>query len=336
MSALGKFLFSRIELGRDIEGGTFWMPFSGSTTAGEVDFVFYFIFWISALFFALIVGLTVLFIVRYRARPGHEAQPSSAHNTPLELTWSIIPSLLVMLMFWFGFKSFMNQYNPPANAYEVLVTAYKWAWEFQYPNGYVDSTLHVPVDTPIRLVMSSQDVIHSFFVPAFRVKKDVVPGRFNKVWFEATDPGTYTVFCAEYCGTSHSDMITSVVVHPPGEFERWLDEAANFLDKLPPVEAGKLLYEQRGCTQCHSIDGVDGIGPSFLGIFGKQHELVDGSTVIADEDYIRESIINPQAKVVKGYNPVMPTYAGRLKDKEIGYIIEYIKSLGPTQGQEQP
>ena len=332
MSFLRSLLGLGGQVGSDLTDGTFWMPVQGSTTSGGVDFVFYFIFWISALFFALIVGITVLFLVRFRSRPGHEAEPSPTHHTGLELLWSVVPSILVLMMFWFGFQSFMDQYNPPANAYDVNVTAAKWYWEFQYPNGYIDKDLHVPVDTDVRLVMTSQDVIHSFFVPAFRVKKDVVPGRYNKAWFRATEPGNYTVFCTEYCGTGHSDMLANVIVHPPGEFEKWLDEAANFLDKLPPAEAGELLYQQRGCTQCHSIDGVSGVGPTFKGLWMREEQMADGETIVADENYIRESIVNPQARIVAGYDGVMPTYAGRLKDKEITMIIEYIKTL--AEGQE--
>jgi cytochrome c oxidase subunit 2 len=315
----------------DLTGGSFWMPVQGSTYSGDVDFVFYFIFYVSAFFFAIIVALTALFLIRYRARPGHKAEKSAAHNTTLELMWSVIPSILVLLMFWFGFQSFMDQYNPPANAYEILVNAQKWNWEFQYPNGYIDKDLHVPVDRDVKLVMSSQDVIHSFFVPAFRLKKDTVPGRYTKAWFRATEPGNYVAFCTEYCGTGHSDMMANVIVHPAGEFEGWLEEASNFLDTLPPAEAGEILYQQRGCTQCHSADGTPGIGPSFLGLWGKEENFTDGSTGVADENYLYESIVDPQAKIVQGYDPVMPTYAGRLKDKEITYIIEYIKSLSEEQ-----
>jgi cytochrome c oxidase subunit 2 len=318
----------------DIGAGSFWMLPQSSTTAAEVDFVFYFILWISALFFAMIVGATIFFLVRYRYRPGrHEApEASPSHHTPLELTWSIIPSILVLLMFWFGFQSFLRQYTPPANAYEVLVTGQKWSWQFTYPNGYVDSNLHVPVDRDIRLVLSSEDVIHSFFVPAFRLKKDAVPGRYTKVWFRANEPGTYQVFCAEYCGTSHSDMLAKVIVHPRGEFETWLDDAANFIDKMPPAEAGQLLFETRGCTQCHSVDGTPGIGPSLAGVFGREHQLTSGASVVVDENYLRQSILEPQSQVVAGYEPVMPTYSGRLKDQEITVIIEYIKSLS-EEGQ---
>ena len=163
--------------------------------------------------------------------------------------------------------------TPPANAYEILVDGQKWNWSFTYPNGYIDSNLHVPVDRPIRLVMSSQDVIHSLYIPAFRVKMDVVPGRYAKAWFEATEPGEYDLFCAEYCGTSHSDMIAHVVVHPVGEFETWLEKASNFLETMTPVDAGRKLFQVRGCAQCHSMDGSAKTGPTLQGVFGRAEQM---------------------------------------------------------------
>ncbi len=309
---------------------SFWLPPQGSTVAQGVDSVFYYIFWISLFFFALIVVLMVWFVFRYRRRPGHEAQQTATHSIGLELTWTIIPVIIVCTMFYKGFASFMDMAVPPANAYEIEVVGQKWSWNFIYPNGYIDSELHVPVDRDILLTMSSEDVIHSFFIPAFRVKKDVVPGRFTKLWFRATNPGEFLVFCTEYCGTQHSDMTTTCYVHPVGEFEKWLAKASNFLDQMTPAEGGKLLYQRRGCTQCHSVDGISGIGPSFKNLFGKSHLMTDGSTVTVDENYIRESILNPQKLIVAGYEAVMPTYAGRLTDREISAIIAYIKSI--TEG----
>ncbi|KXK31692.1 MAG: Cytochrome c oxidase subunit 2 precursor [Candidatus Hinthialibacteria bacterium OLB16] len=187
---------------------TFWLPAQRSTYAGEVDALFYFILWLSVFFFSLIVGLMVYFVWKYRAREGHTSQPSPIHNTTLEVVWTIIPVLIVIVIFYMGFTGFMNIANPPQNAYEINVTGMKWKWLFTYPNGYVDEKLHVPVNRPIRLVMTSEDVIHSLYIPAFRMKMDVVPGRYHKIWFNANKEGEYDVYCAEYCGTSHSDMIT--------------------------------------------------------------------------------------------------------------------------------
>jgi cytochrome c oxidase subunit 2 len=307
--------------------GSFWMPPSVSTVAGNVDWLFSFILAISVFFFLLIVVVMTLFVIRYRHREGVAPEPSPSHNTAIEVTWTVIPLILVIVIFLFGFRGFLDMATPPANAYEILVNAQKWNWSFTYPNGYVDANLHVPVNRPVRLVMTSADVIHSLYVPAFRVKRDVVPGRYAKAWFEATEPGQYELFCAEYCGTSHSDMIAKVVVHPPGEFESWLDNASNFLETMTPVEAGEKLFQVRGCHQCHSIDGSRKTGPSLLGVFGHTQALADGSSVTADENYIRESILEPTAKVVAGFEPVMPTYQGRLKDAEISAIIAYLKSL---------
>jgi cytochrome c oxidase subunit 2 len=309
------------------EPPSFWLPGAASTTAQGVDRVFALIYGIALVFFLLIVALMVVFVVRYRRRAGREAGEGPSHNTLLELAWTIVPLALVVVIFWQGFKAFLDLATPPANAYEVLVNGQKWKWTFTYPNGYVDDRLHVPVDTPVRLVLSSEDVIHSFFVPSFRMKMDAVPGRYTKTWFRATTPGQYDVFCAEYCGTSHSDMRTTVVVHPAGEFEKWLEDASNLLAKLPPAEAGARLYATRGCAQCHSVDGRSGTGPTFQGLFGHPVPLREGGSVIADENYLRESIVAPEAKVAAGYQPVMPTYKGRLKDGEITAIIEYLKTL---------
>jgi len=309
------------------EGG-FWLPSQGSEGAAEVDRIFGFVFWVSAFFFLLIVALMVLFVIRYRRRPGREdAEPSPRHNTPLEITWTTIPILIVIAIFIWGFKVYLDINTPPANAYEVLVTGQKWKWLFTYPNGHVDENLHVPVATPIRLVMTSEDVIHGFYIPAFRLKRDVVPGRYVKLWFQATKPGEYQIYCTQYCGTGHSDMWAKAVVHEPGGFERWLEDASNFLAKMSPAEAGERLYRTRGCAQCHSVDGKGGTGPTFKALFGHQVPLDGGKATVADENYIRESILEPQAKIVAGFQPVMPTFQGRLKDQEITAIIEYLKTL---------
>jgi len=309
--------------------GSFWMPEEGSTLAPEVDKIFYFIFWISLFFFVLIVGLMIIFVIRYRRRSDdEEPEQTPSHNMRLEMTWTLIPLVLVIVMFIVGFRAYLRISLTPRDAYEVLVTAQKWSWQFTYPNGYVDGELHVPADKPVRLVMRSEDVIHSFYVPDFRIKKDVVPGRYTKTWFTAPVPGEHAVLCAEYCGTGHSDMASRVIVQSPEDFDRWLEQASDFLDKLPPAEAGQRLTKSRGCVQCHSADGSVGVGPSFLGIFGEETTLREGGSVRVDEDYLRESILDPQAKVVAGFEPVMPTFQGRLSDREITVIIEYIKSLG--------
>jgi cytochrome c oxidase subunit 2 len=323
---LAHMLWVRSAILPEPEDGSFWMPPQVSTVAQSVDWLFNFILAISVFFFILIVVVMVVFVLKYRRREGQNAESSPSHNLPLELTWTAIPVVLVIIIFFFGFRGFLDMATPPANSYEILVDAQKWKWSFTYPNGYVDENLHVPVDRPVRLVMSSADVIHSLYVPAFRIKRDVVPGRYAKVWFEATEPGEYDLFCAEYCGTSHSDMLAHVIVHPTGEFETWLEQASNFLKTMTPVDAGRKLFQSRGCTQCHSLDGSAKTGPTLLGIFGRSVALADGSTITVDENYIRESILEPTARVVAGFEPVMPTFQGRLKDQEIMAIIAYLKA----------
>ena len=316
----------------DDPSGTFWMPPQVSTTAHQVDWVFYFVFWVSLFFFLLIATLLVIFVIKYRAREGGPEEESPSHNTALEIVWSVIPIIIVTFIFYFGFTGYMDLGVPPKNAYEVQVTGQKWNWLFTYPNGHVSEDLHVPVDRPVQLVMTSEDVIHSLFIPAFRVKMDAVPGRYSKLWFTATKPGKYEALCAEYCGTKHSDMSAWVVVHPAPEFDHWLIEASNFLDKLPPAEAGKKLYQLRGCAQCHSTDGTASVGPSFYRIFGMERPLESGARVTVDENYLRESIVDPQAKVTQGFQPVMPTFRGKLSDRELTVIIDFIKSL-KNQGE---
>lgn len=312
--------------------GTFWLPPGASTVAPEVDWLFYFIFWLSLFFFVLIVGLAMLFVLRYRRRPGVEAQETPHHNLALELTWSGIPTVLVIVIFVIGFKGFMNMIIAPKNSYPINVIAQKWKWLFEYPNGHVDEDLHVPVGRPVQLVMSSQDVIHGFYVPAFRVQMDVVPGRYTKTWFQASQAEEYPLYCAQYCGEGHSRMLAKVVVHPPGEFEKWLQDASDLFKRLSPVQVGERLVKLR-CASCHSVTGAKMIGPPLNGLFGRAEKMRDGTTVVADENYIRESIVDPQAKVVAGYDPVMPTFKGQLSDREITAIIDYLRGLAAPAGE---
>lgn len=335
-----------------------FMPVRASTVAPQVDAAFLFVFWISLFFFVLIAGLMFAFIILYRRRsPGQEAGSRVTHNTPLEILWSVIPTLIVCVMFWWGFRIFMDMRTVPENAYEIEVQARKWAWTFFYPGGIDSDELHVPIDTPVLLTMSSQDVIHSCYIPAFRLKRDVVPGRYAKLFFQADKAGTYPLFCAEYCGKSHSDMRTIAVVHPAGEFEKWL-ETANPLTALTPEQyqeyfagpeafiekyrndpqlgkiaskletpdkLGEKLREKKACSQCHTIDGGASTGPTWKGLFGSQREFRDGGSVVADENYIRESILEPNKHIVKGFDAAMPKVP--IKDREIEALIAYIKTL---------
>jgi len=309
-------------------GGGFWMPVQGSTSAVVVDRIFSLVLWVSVFFFVLIVFLMVLFVVRYRRREGREdAEPAPTHNTKLEITWTAIPIMIVIVIFVWGFREFLNINTPPANAFEIQVTGQKWKWLFTYPNGHVDENLHVPVNTPVRLLMTSEDVIHGFFIPAFRLKRDVVPGRYVKVWFRARETGEHQIYCTQYCGTGHSDMWAKVIVHEPGGFERWLQEASNFLKTMPPAQAGEHLYRTMGCAQCHTVDGTGSTGPTWKGLFGSHVPLEGGRTITADENYLRTCILDPTANIPLGFQPVMPTFKGRLSDQEITAVIAYIKSL---------
>jgi cytochrome c oxidase subunit 2 len=324
----GKLAESLSNLGTFVQSGSsFWLPPAESTTADVVDTVFRLILYVSAFFFVLIVVLMVLFVLLYRRRKGVEPAASASQNAALEVTWTVIPVAIVIVIFYAGFTGYMDIRTPPANAYDVRVTAQRWSWVFSYPNGHVSDRLHVPVDKPIRLTMTSEDVIHSFYVPAFRVKMDVVPGRYTVTWFHARNPGEYDLYCTEYCGKGHSDMLTKVVVHPSGTFDEWLEEESNLLARMSPAEAGFELYKRHGCGGCHSSDGTAKTGPTFKGIYGKTHEFTNAAPAVVDDNYIRESILEPMKKIRSGYQGVMPTYKGRLKDEEITAIIEYIKTL---------
>jgi cytochrome c oxidase subunit 2 len=305
----------------------FWFPPQGSTVAEHSDSVYFFILYVCTFFFVLIVSLMVLFMVKYRHRPGVEAEKTSTHNLTLELSWSVIPTLLTIVMFWVGFTGYIDMRTPPSDSYDINVIAKKWSWAFQYPNGWIESELHIPKGENVTLTMASDDVIHSLWVPAFRTKMDVVPGRYTQEWFKATRAGEYPLMCAEYCGQKHSNMISKVIVHETrGDFDKWLQKASNIHDNKTPVEAGEYFYKSRGCIQCHSLDGTPKNGPSFKGLYGKDEKMTDGSTVKVDDNYLRESILEPQASIVAGFRPIMPTFKGQLTDQDISAIIAFIKA----------
>jgi len=315
--------------------GSFWLPGRALTTAGAVDGLFYFILWVSAFFFAAVASVMVLFVLRYRQRPGHRAVESPHHSLAPVLALSVIPLILVIVIFWLGFKTYLDLDTPPLNAYQITATAKQGNWFFTYPGGYVSTgELHVPAGQPVQLVLTSEDVTRGFYVPDFRLKKDVVPGRGAKLWFEVLDPGEHALLSPGYCGTGHSDMSGIVIVHRQAEFARWLDESASLLDTLSPVEAGERLYRQRGCMQCHSVDGTMNTGPTLMDLFGRDVPLREGGSVVADESYLRESMLDPPAKVAEGFQAVMPTYQGKLADNEIAALIAYIKSLSEAASIE--
>jgi cytochrome c oxidase subunit 2 len=234
---------------------------------------------------------------------------------------------VALALFSAAFPTWVDMETPPAHPYTITVTAQPWIWHFTYPNGHVDTALHLPVNRPVLLRLAARDAAYTLSIPAFRVRKGLVPGREDALWFEATRPGTYDAICARYAGDGTAEMVAPVTVHKRGELESWLKSVSDFLSTLPPAEAGRKLYQIKGCVQCHSLDGTRKTGPSFKGIFGHEVELADGSTVVVDKDYIHESILDPKAKVVKGFEPVMPPFAGRVSDKEIEAIAAFIESL---------
>jgi len=320
-------------------GEGFWFQRQASTSAQQIDWLFFLVFYISLFFFVLITTLMIVFVVRYRRRAGAGPEPSPSHSLLLETIWTGIPIALVLVMFYFGLRTYLDLRTAPANALEIQVQGQKWRWSYTYPQtGYEawpasdeePAELHVPPNEPVRLVLSSADVIHGFFIPAFRLKMDAVPGRYNTMWFTATEPGEYMVQCSVYCGTRHSEMRSVCIVHPDrADFDRWLKAAKEkTLGALTPAERGRRLYIGKfGCAQCHTTDGRAGIGPTFKDVYGAETPLDNGSRVLADEDYIRESILDPGAKIVAGFRNEMPTFRGRITDKEIGELIEFIKSL---------
>lgn len=307
-------------------------PEKASTMAGNVDALYIFLLVLSGLMCVLIYALILYFAARYRKRPGHVAEQIEG-STPLELTWSIIPMAIFLVIFFWGAVLYFQERTPPRGATEVYVVAKQWMWKLQHEDGQREiNQLHVPVGRDIKMIMTSQDVIHSFYVPAFRIKQDVLPGRYTTAWFHATKPGTYHLFCAEYCGTQHSGMIGQVVVMDPAQYEAWLSGNAA---GAPLAVTGQRLFAELGCTTCHRSD-IQGRGPDLQGVFGKKVLLEDGRTVVADENYVRESILTPGAKVVSGFKPIMPTFQGMVSDEQLNALVAYIKSLKPPGTAKGP
>ena len=305
--------------------GSFWLPDGASTLAPEIDSLFYFVTWASAILFFGVMAAMVYFAYRYRRREELEVPSPVEPSKVVEVTWIVLPTILVLVVFNWGFRVFIKQGVAPPDSYEIQVRASMWKWDFEYPDGTISTgELHVPVDRPVRLVMSSADVLHSFFVPEFRAKQDVLPDRYSSVWFTATRQDTFNVFCTEYCGTGHSAMLATVIVGSQNDFEDWL-QSAGAAEDLPLPELGARLWEQQMCVQCHSTDGSPGIGPTVLGLYGSTETLADGSTVDVDENYLRESILEPGAKIVQGYQNVMPPAYGSLSERQVSALIAFIQ-----------
>ncbi len=302
------------------------LPARASSVAAGVDHVFWFVFWVSAFFLALIVFLTVLFVVRYRRRATRpEPEPSPSHDTRLELLWSAIPLAIAAALFTMSTRTYLQMTSAATGeALRVQVTARKWSWWFDHPGGRGAPELHVVAGRPAELVLASSDVIHSLYVPDFRLKQDAVPGRYTRMTFTPTTAGQFPIVCAEYCGTDHSRMAASVVVHPDqASFDAW--QRAGAAPEGSLVELGRRVFAQKGCVGCHSLDGSRRVGPSVKGIWQKEEKLADGAVVRVDEDYVRESVLKPAAKVVAGYPNAMPPIP--LEERELAALIALIQSL---------
>lgn len=321
-----------------------YMPAQGTEIAREVDSLYTFLNVASLISFAILIGGMAFFVFKYKRQSEKDLTPYISHNTFLEFLWSFIPFVIFIVVAVWGIFIYEDMRNMPEDGLEVRVFAKKWEWSFSYRNGKMVTntlgddgeisyaTMVVPVNKPVKLIMASEEkaaraVLHSFFVPAFRIKQDVVPGRYTALHFTATKLGNFNIFCTEYCGTGHSKMLGKIRVVTEEEFNAWLsaDEDAG---EMTLAERGKVVYQQNQCIGCHSVNGSRIVGPTFKGVFGSQRELADGSKVKVDENYIRSSILNPNGQVVKGYPAnIMPVYKGVLTDAQITQLIEFIKSV---------
>jgi cytochrome c oxidase subunit 2 len=343
------------------------LPLAATDVAARWDTLYLFLVWISVFFFVGVIGAMIYFIWKYSHRSGLKPKYITGNHL-LEAFFVVGPTLLLLMIFGWGYSVYHQMTAAPTDAYEIRVIGKQWLWQFQYDNGRTTTAeLYVPLNRPVKLIMTSQDVIHSFFVPNFRIKQDVVPGMYTSIWFEAKIPGRHQIFCAEYCGTSHSGMLAQVIVLDDAQWKAW-----NAGKKLPPIpdarelaendssvaerktaevaadsvsgsqaapaapqltlaQQGKNLFEVKGCTSCHSITGSPGgeqkTGPSLVGVYGQEVEFTNGHRLVRDENYLQESITKPNAKIVRGYQALMPTYQGQLTALEMNSIIAYIKSL---------
>ena len=320
-----------------------WLPDASSTFAPRVDQLHFFVIIVTMIASVLTGLLAFVFFFKYRERRPRQSTPLVVPSVKFEIIVIGVPLFFFLAWFVQGYQDYVWYTTPPENAMDVYVMAKKWMWKFSYggegPNAI--ATLHVPANRPVRLLMTSRDVIHSFFVPDFRIKQDVIPGRYTETWFEATKPGRYQILCTQYCGTWHSQMWGEVVVMDGPEFDQWLldqrkgllsarvdsggDEGPSFHGSI--VEYGKRVAMAQGCVKCHSLDGEPHIGPTWLDLYDKKETLDNGETVIADEAYLTDSMIDPRGKIVKGFKPVMPTYKGRLAAPDAAALVEFIKSL---------
>ncbi len=309
-----------------------YMPFQGTALSEQVDSLYGFLIITSLISFLLLIGGMIWFAVKYKRRTANDSTPDIHGDTRLEFLWSFIPFVIFMIVFVWGIIIHKEMRTAPKNAFEIQVTGYQWGWKFNYKSGVqTNNEFAVPVGLPVKLIMKSDDVIHSFFIPAFRTKQDVVPGRYTSLWFTARTPGDYQVFCTEYCGTSHSFMMAKLKVMAPQDFEKWLIENSKLKD-LPLADRGKLIVEKGTCVSCHNVTNERKIGPGFAGLWGSVREFADGTKVQADENYIRESILYPSKRIVKGFANQMN--AQNLSESELQAVIEYFKAQASNKTSE--
>ena len=302
-------------------------PEQASTMAVRTDALLAFLVVVTAVFVTLIAGLILYFMIRYRRRDDAEIGADVHGSLALEIAWTVVPFGITMIVFFWGASLYASLRRPPDDALEVNVVGKQWMWKLQHLEGRREiDELHVPVGRPVKVTLTSEDVIHGFFIPNFRIKQDAIPGRYTTTWFEATKVGVYPLYCSAYCGTLHSGMIGHVVVMEPREFQAWLAGGAGGTGVVRVASEGERVFRAQGCQSCHE-GGPDQRGPVLAGIFGKPVKLANGATVTVDEGYLRESILQPTAKVVAGYQPVMPTYQGLLSEEDVMQLIAYVKSL---------
>lgn len=328
-----------------------FLPEQASTIAPQMDLLFAALVGLAALFAIPIALLIIFFAIRFRRGSNADRSGQIHESLRVEITWAVIPFFMAMGIFGWGANLYFQTYEMPRQGLDVYVTGKQWMWKIQHPTGQREiNELHVPVNTPIRLVMISEDVIHAFSVPAFRIKRDVLPGRYTTAWFEATQPGEYHLFCTEYCGTLHSEMIGRIVVLEQRNYQQWLQQrrvdhegdlipegtgaATLGTEPVSMAEAGERLFQSLGCLTCHQMDGR-GTGPSLVGAFGNPVQLTTGEVIVRDMNYIRASILDPNAQIVAGYQPLMPSYRGQVSEEELMRLIEYIQSLGAGEMNEE-
>ena len=303
-------------------------PAAASSIAEGVDRLYFFLTGITLFFTALIFTVIFYFMVKYRRRSEDEQPPETGENLPLELTWTVVPTLLTAVIFVWSSSLYFRNSRPPTASSEIFVIGKQWMWHLQHPEGVREiNELHVPVNVPVKLTMTSEDVIHDFYIPAFRVKKDAVPGRYTSLWFQATKTGVYHLFCAQYCGADHAEMVGWVYVMNQSDYAAWLSGGAR---NESMAQTGERLFNQLGCVTCHVADGT-GRGPSLAGLYGKPEKLRSGEMRLVDEALIRQAIVNPNSILLPNYPPIMPTFQGQVNEEQVLQLIAYVKSLGPEE-----